>query len=1286
MSRTYTANQTTVVASDDQRQSLLFDIVTVGAGTFYRSTKDYSYGGNAYVEGVITKGQGAFRGLKYTRGKSGLNINVADKLQFSLDNSDGALTASDFADASVLIQIVVSDGTLEEVVVSAKFRVKTPPKDTYDLLQFDCVDIYADKLDGMWPTTPFIKDLFLSTDSPPPILDNMVVPVIIGDAYIPVRSIYVSGDTARYYVLGFADSKTYTIDQVQSPHEVGGTSVWTLADGFAFTQATKAHGGVNYRVFQPIINDSDSDGVADSNGLWRNGTFFWDMLAKYREDSTAYINGSQLGTATATDGTGVTLTYSGTQLPASSVVGSYVVNRTTGEHGLITANAGGAKTVTCAAGLSSGGWSSGNDYTIGGVASVIKFIMTNAGVGMGWAVSDLNSEAFGVAEVEMSEWATDGNTGLVWKGGFYFQQSRKIVLSELLNMCHCFLDFEATISLKVLSKASQATLDKEDVEEGTFKWDSVQVKDTDSAYVAYPLAGEPQDILYPVLVAAKATADNPVSTTRRFHLIDDAQHAQDLMALSLQRDLLKNGGATFKTLPTQMKLLPNDVITVNDSLYGASVQVFIDSVSIDKDLKMTLKTYSTKSALDDYDDINLPDLTYADFTNDSTISWDGVTVGPDGPPTTGDEQNGLRGRLRLIDGVSQIVLDPSVPIIKVEVSGDVKVAQGNLNGLLDYVTDVYGFAAITDASNFISVDPVNGLRISASIQNAITIKNGGGILIEDGGDITITGAVSNQGKLIFTGTTYDTELYANTSGDLFVYSTGDGNSTINFGQAANRFGAINGFSSGFIEFKSYTDADNFSNIQGFPTWAALRVTAFGTARAAILNASSEFTPSPTDVIDLGSSSFKWKDGYFGGDISAPLIEDRQMTGFQAWTSGAAGATWTITGGGEFQLDRDGYGYIDGIRVDWSATLTTAVLNADLISYIYIDTAGAIQVVETRTDALYTDNIVLFEVHYDGTNYHVVKDNHPYGPNAVTSNYMHHLAGTVLTGSGATISRTASGTGSSANDRRLDITGNAEVEDHGLQTTVSALSGVNLSLNHYYTDGAGNWKLDSTDSEFPMEYNNAGTPTVITNNQFGVFRVYISKDDIESSNPTYYSVMHTAKFPNQGQADDAISAGVAEATGPLAGLELAQLGYVIVKNTASGGYIIEVIVAKSTLTSSIVGSGGSNTAGLVTLDVTNFDGILSASDTNVQVAMETLDDFADQITGTNSDSFTINLDGTDVDAALIINRTTGGSMQLTWNGVLAQLNQPFKPVDLGINRISASEPSPTFSGMVWLDTN
>jgi len=68
---------------------------------------------------------------------------------------------------------------------------------------------------------------------------------------------------------------------------------------------------------------------------------------------------------------------------------------------------------------------------------------------------------------------------------------------------------------------------------------------------------------------------------------------------------------------------------------------------------------------------------------------------------------------------------------------------GNLNGYLDYVTDIYGFA-VGDSSNYISVDPTNNLRIVTSAANAITINNGGNILLKEGGDLYFS-VVSSAG-------------------------------------------------------------------------------------------------------------------------------------------------------------------------------------------------------------------------------------------------------------------------------------------------------------------------------------------------------------------------------------------------------------------------------------------------------------------------------------------------------------------------------------------------------------
>ena len=65
-------------------------------------------------------------------------------------------------------------------------------------------------------------------------------------------------------------------------------------------------------------------------------------------------------------------------------------------------------------------------------------------------------------------------------------------------------------------------------------------------------------------------------------------------------------------------------------------------------------------------------------------------------------------------------------------------------------------------------------------------------------------------------------------------------------------------------------------------------------------------------------------------------------------------------------------------------------------------------------------------------------------------------------------------------------------------------------------------------------------------------------------------------------------------------------------------------------------------------------------------------------------FILNLGGVDVDVELRFGRTTGGPASITWNGQLLQASKPFKPVQLGINNISATEPATPFAGQVWLN--
>lgn len=335
------------------------------------------------------------------------------------------------------------------------------------------------------------------------------------------------------------------------------------------------------------------------------------------------------------------------------------------------------------------------------------------------------------------------------------------------------------------------------------------------------------------------------------------------------------------------------------------------------------------------------------------------------------------------------------------------------------------------------------------------------------------------------------------------------------------------------------------------------------------------------------------------------------TGVDSW--GGAGAYYSLDGVSPnvtLTVLRPGTGYIKGKKVTWTAPQTTAIFTDNTTSAVYIDSNGLIQTSTTHSGALYRDNIMLFQVLDDGTNHVAVKEDHPYWMNTAASRYLHNNVGIIIRGSGAipTISGTVP---------RVTISGSAVLEDHGLETDITGA--VDVTWNIYYKNGAGNWVRDSQQQALPMKfvaaYQAGGVATTLTNganNDVGIYTLYVSKDDKNSVSPTYYAIMSYGEsggsaFDSPAEATTAINNNdIQRADGILAELELAQLGYAIVQQDGGVGTISKIIVAKSTLQQAFV-SGNSSVASGISTSTTNFNNLLSGSDTTVQAALETLDD-------------------------------------------------------------------------------
>lgn len=343
-----------------------------------------------------------------------------------------------------------------------------------------------------------------------------------------------------------------------------------------------------------------------------------------------------------------------------------------------------------------------------------------------------------------------------------------------------------------------------------------------------------------------------------------------------------------------------------------------------------------------------------------------------------------------------------------------------------------------------------------------------------------------------------------------------------------------------------------------------------------------------------------------GEIYADTISRMKFTGFYAWAAGSTAPYFDDTTLGSFTVTNAGSGYIKGVLVSWLGGQTITGMTAGNCYFIYMDSTGTIgkAVVDPATrDTVCESYIILFQCLRDSTSptntQITVREDHPYSFPTSPSNYLHDVIGAVIDNYNNGANITLNGT------QKIGISGADELEDHGIVTTISAIAAV-TSWNKYYTNAGGKWCLQNSTDSFTGYWNNAGTATALTAGRYGVYTLYVGKDNMNTSTPTYYAVLNTAQYTNSAAASTAIANGTtARASAELSYLELAQLGYIIYSQGTST--ITTVTISKSTLKQTL-STGGTNTASLVVTDVTNFNGILSASDTNVQAALDTIDNW------------------------------------------------------------------------------
>jgi len=619
------STQQTIRDASSKLVSWLFTVTTTDETVYRWATAEKTYGSDTFSAKILPN---SFSGIVLNRAKSESGLQTPSIITFKVSNADGNLTADHFIDATVLVQLVVSDYTNEDVLAQWKFKVKRCDE-VYKELTFEAEDFLRSVLRGDYPNTPLLTELFPTDNTLP---EDWCVPVPIGTCFIPLVSVYSGG--SRYYLLGPSD-KTYTIAKVRSPRRVGYKTDWSSGN-FSFNQSTiTADDGNTYKVFQAIIADSDGDGTADSNGLFVEGDRVLPLPTKFSRDDTAQINGSETGTHTGSNDS-ATLEDSGASWGVDKLIGAYVVNKTDGSYGKITDN----NTTTVTATLTGGtdnNWDTGDEYVIGGPASVIKWVLLDMGVSEG----DIDDDSFGQAEKIFA--TTYG--GLQFNGAFYRKRPREAVLAFLLNQCNARLVIRDKIYLQVYTKDSVRTITSsnvvkpQEVGRGTYTLETVERFSQDCGYIEFQPSDEIQDEWQRLRVSAKfysgthtdldgmdtlidSTKDWPVDSlvggtvknltdgsqgtirantaTAVFatlsggtdnkwdngdsytievynndsgevlsvHFIQNVQHAQRAGTLVFQRKFLNKARVSFQGGSMLLDLEPGDVITIEGTHYG----------------------------------------------------------------------------------------------------------------------------------------------------------------------------------------------------------------------------------------------------------------------------------------------------------------------------------------------------------------------------------------------------------------------------------------------------------------------------------------------------------------------------------------------------------------------------------------------------------------------------------------------------------------------------------------------------------------------------------------------
>jgi len=697
---------------------------------------------------------------------------ITVECSFKDSNIDGYY-ASDFEGKQVLVRLVISsdlrldlnpedieleedeqelENIQEEEILSWKFVVESA-NSVDQILHLECKDFFSYYLDGDYPNTPLISEIFPNNIMKE---DNICVPILFGNPYVPLRwcvsnidavystptqfyiagvdltdlftsnsfitcdcggdglkycyvtnSMYnigntyvnLSGDTITdnireiiidNYLLG-STGKTYTISEIRSPQEFAGRSIYS-SGAYTFKQYDIG----SYRMSQILIDDSDNDGTNDANGFWGN-------YGKEVFDVPFYISSSDL---------------SSTKNPIDII--SYIVQ----------------------------------DW--------------------GLSSSDIDSDS-----------ATDASTilnsrGILLNCGLHYRMNRKDLLGKLSYISGIIPVYRDKIYFKVLTSDNQLDIEEYLLQPHSFSISSNSTfiqKNKDSGYVLWQTAGLPQDKVNKAVIPAKTTYTNRSDITLECEWLPTEEIALKSGILALQRDILVEKTINFTAKAKILKLEPGDFIRLKNQNQNVENNVpysaLITKMTINKGLWIDVECQTFSDNIDDWDDIIVSENGAEDVDTDNGYSL--VYQGPIDNGNAINKPNSITSNVLIgANGELKTNNDPSSNGGFVATNSAIRCynEDGNIRFEVIYSGAEQGDVTIGDYSGNRGLkwdQGLGSLNIISDSTDAIHLYNGGDLLLE--------GSDTNPGRIKFEGTSFDVEIGSDVDGSRFIIKASDDNQT-----------------------------------------------------------------------------------------------------------------------------------------------------------------------------------------------------------------------------------------------------------------------------------------------------------------------------------------------------------------------------------------------------------------------------------------------------------------------------------------------------------------------------